>query len=154
MSMTSKKMALLVSFAIAIGVQLVGASLQAQNEEKYKARLAPVPPLAPIQRPAVVGIGSATATLNGKKLTITGTFEKLASPATEAHVNMGQVTGVRGNAILDLTVSKTGTGTSGTIAGSFDLSPDQIDALKKGKLYIQLHSEGVPSGHLMGWLLK
>jgi hypothetical protein len=26
--------------------------------------------------------------------------------------------------------------------------------LKKGKMYIQINSEGAPNGHLLGWLLK
>ena len=42
----------------------------------------------------------------------------------------------------------------GTISGTFDLTPDQIDALKKGRFYVQIHSEGAPNGHLLGWLLK
>ena len=78
----------------------------------------------------------------------------MASPATEAHLNLGPVTGVRGNPVFDLTVSKTGTGTTGTISGSFDLTPEQVDALRKGRFYIQIHSEGAPNGHLFGWLLK
>jgi hypothetical protein len=152
--MTSKKTILLVSLAIGMVVQLCGISLLAQSGDNFKARLAPVPALNPLTVPMVAGIGSATATLSGKKLTVSGTFDKLASPATVAHLSMGQVTGVRGTSIFDLTVSKTGTGTSGTISGTFDLTAEQVDALKKGRLYVQLHSEGVPNGHLMGWLLK
>ena len=144
--MTSKKTILLVSLAIGMVVQLCGISLLAQSGDNFKARLAPVPALAPLTVTKVAGIGSATATLSGKKLTVSGTFDKLASP--------GQVTGVRGTSIFDLTVSKTGTGTSGTISGTVDLTTEQVDALKKGRLYVQLHSEGVPDGHLMGWLLK
>jgi hypothetical protein len=62
--------------------------------------------------------------------------------------------GARGAAITDLTVSK---GASGTLSGSIDLSPAQVEALRQGKLYIQLHSEkGVaPDGsNLWGWFLK
>jgi hypothetical protein len=152
--MTSKKTILLVSLAIGLGFQLCGIALQAQSGETYKARLAPVPALTPLTVPGVAGIGSASATLAGRKLTVNGTFDKMASPATVAHLSMGQLTGVRGTSVFDLTVSKTGTGTSGTISGTFDLTPEQVDALKKGRLYVQLHSEGAPNGHLMGWLLK
>jgi hypothetical protein len=152
--MTSKKTILLLTLAIGLGCQLSGISLQAQGgEEKFKARLTSVPPLG-TQAAKVVGIGSASATLTGKKLTVSGTFDKLASPATAAHLDLGPVTGVRGNSVFDLTVSKTGTGTSGTIAGTFDLTPEQADALKKGRFYVQIHSEGAPDGHLLGWLLK
>ncbi len=138
-----------IILSLVIGV----ASLQAQSGEKFKVRLAPVPALG-IQPASVAGIGSASATLSGRKLTVSGSFEKMASAATVAHLCLGPITGVRGESITDLTVSKTGDGKSGTIAGTFDLSPQQIDALRKGRLYIQVHSEGVPNGHLMGWLLK
>jgi hypothetical protein len=125
--MTSKKTIFGVSLVIGLAFQLCGLSLLAQSGEAFKARLAPVPPLG-IQggAAAVAGIGSASATLAGKKLTVTGTFDKLASPATVAHLSMGQLTGVRGNSVFDLTVSKTGTGTSGTISGTFDLTPNRL----------------------------
>src|SRR5262249_28547270 len=103
---------------------------------------------------AVQGVGSATATLSGKKLTISGSFEKMASAATAAHLCLGPITGVRGDSVFDLMVSKTGDGTTGMLAGTFDLNPQQIEALKKGRFYVQIHSEGAPNGHLMGWLLK
>jgi hypothetical protein len=103
---------------------------------------------------SVAGVGSASATLAGRKLTVAGSFEKMASAATVARLYTGPITGVRGEPVADLTVSKAGDGTSGTIAGTLDLTPQQVDALRKGRLYIQVHSEGAPNGHLLGWLLK
>ena len=150
--MTSKK-ATIFSFIIATGLCFAGTSLQAQSGEKFKGRLSPVPALG-IAPASVAGAGSASATLAGRKLTVSGTFEKMASPATAAHLCLGPVTGVRGESVFDLTVSKSGEGSSGTIAGTFDLTPEQVDALKKGRFYIQVHSEGAPNGHLLGWLLK
>jgi hypothetical protein len=143
------KRAILISAALL----LIAVTVTAQSEQKFKARLFPVPALG-IQPATVAGGGQASATLAGKKLTVSGSFEKMASPATAAHLNLGQITGVRGEPVFDLTVSKSGDGTSGTVSGSFDLNPDQIDALKKGKFYVQIHSEGAPNGHLLGWLLK
>jgi|SRR5262245_4705305 len=150
--MSSKK-AMIFAVAIGLGLHMISVSLQAQTGDKFKGRLAPVPALG-ITPAAVAGVGSSSATLSGRKLTVSGTFEKMASTATVAHLCLGPVTGVRGESVFDLTVSKTGTGTSGTIAGTFDLSPAQVEDLRKGKFYIQIHSEGAPNGHLMGWLLK
>ena len=150
--MTSKK-TLILSLVIALGLQLAAISLQAQSGDKFKGRLAPVPALG-IQPAAVQGVGSAAATLSGRKLTVSGSFEKMASAATVAHLCLGPVTGARGDSVFDLTVAKTGDGKTGTIAGTFDLTPQQVDALKKGRFYVQIHSEGAPNGHLMGWLLK
>lgn len=132
---------------------VISPSAEAQSEQKFKGRLSPVPALG-IQPATVAGVGSASATLIGKKLSVSGSFEKMASPATVAHLYLGPVTGVRGDSVFDVTVSKTGDGKSGTIAGTFDLTPEQIDALKKGRFYVQIHSEGAPNGHLLGWLLK
>ena len=141
--------------AIVILAALVwlNTSAAAQSEQKFKTRLSPVPALG-IQPATVAGVGSVSATLSGKKVTVTGSFEKMASAATVAHLYLGPLPGVRGNSVFDLIVSKNGDGTSGTISGTFDLTPDQIDALKKGRFYVQIHSEGAPNGHLLGWLLK
>ena len=138
---------------IGLCIQFAGITLHAQGEEKFKVRLFPAPPLG-TQVANVAGSGSAAASLSGKKLSITGSFDKLASPATAASLRIGQFTGVRGESLHELTISKTGAGNSGTISGTFDLTNDQLDALKKGKLYIQIQSEGAPNGHLLGWLLK
>ena len=134
---------------------------------QYKARLAPAPPLGlrgergtdrPTPASYVAGLGSATATLSGRKLTVTGSFEKMAAPPTVAKVGVGLTTGARLDLVYDLTVTKspqsTPPGTSGTISGSVDLTPAHVDALKAGKLYIQINSESAPNGHLLGWLLK
>jgi hypothetical protein len=138
---------------IVAALLVISLSAAAQSEEKFKGRLSPVPALG-IQPALVQGVGMASASLSGRKLTVSGSFEKMASAATVAHLDLGPVTGVRGEKVFDLTVSKTGTGNTGTIAGTFDLTPAQVDALKKGRFYVQIHSEGAPNGHLFGWLLK
>jgi hypothetical protein len=57
---------------------------------------------------------------------------------------------VRGAAILDLTFSKM---LNGSVTGTVDLTPEQVESLRKGKLYIQIYSEKAPDGNLWGWLL-
>ena len=128
--------------------------LTAQSGEKFTARLAWVPTAGAADRVNVTGKGSATGTLTGRKLAITGSFEGLAAPATIARLHQGVAKGARGAAIMDLTVSKAA---SGMLSGSVDLTTAQVDALRQGKLYVQLHSEkGVaPDGsNLWGWFLK
>ena len=101
-------------------------------------------------RPGVTGSGSISAVLAGTKLTVTGSFEGLRSPATIARIHKSPIRGVRGPELLSLTVSPT---TSGTISGTLDLTPAQVTDLEKGRLYVQLHSEKAPDGNLWGWLL-
>jgi len=132
----------------------IGHAAGAQNApagETFKARLSPVPIDATMMS-TIAGSGSLTATLAGKQLTITGTFEGLRSPATTAQIHRGPK-GIRGPVILDLdlTISKA---VKGTFSGSIELTPDQIADLRNGRLYVQIQSERAPDGNLWGWLLR
>jgi hypothetical protein len=139
-----------MGFGKIVAVTLFALCAMAQSNMTFKTRLSPVA-LDAAMKANVAGAGSVSAMLAGTKLTIDGTFDGLRSPATEARVHQGSAAGVRGGAILDLTVSKA---TSGNISGSFDLTGEQIDSLKKGKWYVQIDSEKAPQGNLWGWLLK
>ena len=119
-----------------------------QAKLQFRARLSVVPIDVAMQS-TIAGSGSVTATLMGTKLALKGTFADLKTPATTARIHVA-TRGIRGPAILDLTVSK---GTSGTIEGTVDLTPQQVDDLMKSRFYIQLHSEKAPDGNLWGWLL-
>ena len=120
-----------------------------QQSRTFVARLSTVP-LTVAMQDTVAGRGSAKAVLVGNKLTVDGTFEGLRSPATVARIHLAP-RAVRGPAVLDLMVSAKGT--AGTLSGSLELTPRQLEALEKGSLYIQLHSEKAPDGNLWGWLL-
>jgi hypothetical protein len=141
-----------LSMWLALPIVAVGAVvLTAQQPKNFKARLSPVPIDVSMQA-TIAGNGSVSAVLNGTRLSITGSFEGLRSPATIAQLHKGPIRGVRGPNIFDLTVAKTEP-TSGTLSGSIDLTPLQVTDLEKGRLYIQLHSEKAPDGNLRGWLL-
>ena len=130
--------------AISIGILL------AQNAATFKARLSAVAADART-RPQLAGIGSATATLSGNQLTITGSFEGLLSPATTAQVHAASAAGIRGPVIHDLTIAQAA---SGSLSGTLDLTPQQVEQLHKGGLYIQIQSQKAPDGVLWGWLLR
>jgi CHRD domain len=139
-----------ISALIGIGMASALHSGAAQSDEKFKTRLAPVA-IDATMRATVSGTGSVAATLAGSKLSVTGTFEGLLSPATAAHIHLSRVAGIRGPAVLDLTVSRA---VSGSISGTFDLTPEQVESLKKGKFYVQIDSEKAPEGNLWGWLMR
>jgi hypothetical protein len=149
---------------VAVGLACLAVTAIAQGGDKYKARLSPVPALnsrgagITVTADSVRGSsGNVMASLSGKKLTVNGSFEKFASPATEANLFMGPAMGARnypGVALFKLTVMKAADGKSGTFSGMFDLTNEQVDAVKKGKIYLQVHSEGSPTGHVVGWLVK
>ncbi len=151
---TMAKMRGFKAILICAAILWIGHTAGAQNTpagDTFKARLSPVPIDATMMS-TIAGSGSLTATLVGKQLTITGTFEGLRSPATTAQIHRGQK-GIRGPAILDLdlTISKA---VKGTFSGSVELTSDQIADLRNGRLYVQIQSEPAPDGNLWGWLLR
>jgi hypothetical protein len=129
-------------------VALTALPAGAQQTRTFVARLSTVP-ITVAEQGTVAGRGSAKAVLTGTKLIIEGTFGGLRTPATVARIHLAP-RAMRGPAILDLTVSKA---TAGSISAALELMPRQLEALEKGSLYIQLHSEKAPEGNLWGWLL-
>lgn len=129
-------------------VLLWGPESAGQTARRFVARLSTVPITVAMQD-AVSGRGSATATLEGRSLSVEGTFTGLRSAATNARLHLA-AKALRGPAIADLVVSK---GTSGRITGTVTLTDQQRGALDEGSLYIQLQSEKAPEGNLWGWFL-
>jgi hypothetical protein len=101
-------------------------------------------------RANVQGDGQVSASLDGKTLTLTGSFTALPSAATTARLYSGTGIGVPGDAILDLQLSGQ---TEGTLSGRFTLNAKQLAALKLGHVYVQINSQKAPDGNLQGWLL-
>lgn len=144
-------------------ILLASVTVSTQTGDKYTARLGMVPAANGAQQALITGKGAATATLAGNRLTINGTFEGLPAAATAARLHQGIAKGARGKAFADLTITKAA---SGTITGSVTLTADQVEALKQGKIYLQVHSEkgiapeqgkvdpNVDNSNLWGWLLK
>jgi hypothetical protein len=146
--MTCKPSAAVLACAfVTISLALSGV---VQGQDKYKVRLSTVP-MDGGMREAVAGSGSASAVLAGTKLTITGTFQGLRSPATIARVHSGPARGVRGPSVGDLMVSPA---LNGTISGSIELTREQVQALQSGKMYVQISSEKAQEGNLWGWILR
>lgn len=121
----------------------------------YQTNLGPMP-LDDETKLVIGGRGEATASSDGKTMTVKGSFRDLLSNATEAHIFISPVCGVPGKSIFALDVTKA---TSGTISGNFKLTGAQATALRTGKLYIQINSEKAPEqypwgpkGTLWGWL--
>ncbi len=150
MSARTSKESVLFS-ALLVGTLLVPAlsssgHLSAQDVS-FRARLSPLPVDGRLVR-TITGVGQVRAALAGDRLTITGTFRGLASPATAAHVHIAPA-GERGPAVGPLEVS---TSPEGDITGSVVLSIEDSAALLAQSLYIQIHSEENPEGELRGWI--
>jgi hypothetical protein len=129
-----------ISVAVLAGAQAQPAS--------FHARLTPVP-VESSTVASITGSGTVTATVDGARMTLTGTFAGMKSAATIAQMHFG-ARGVRGPVEFDLTVDNA---PSGTIRGSATLTKAQLDSLRKGWFYVQIHAEKAPDGNLWGWLL-
>jgi CHRD domain len=137
-----------LSRALVIGLAF-GAAAAANAADTFKVRLRPVP-IEASTAPATTGMGAATATLDGTKLTLTGEFTGLKGAATVAHLHEGPVTGVRGPAIADVTVPAA---QSGKISAELTLTPAQAESVRRGRVYVEIASVSAPDGNLWGWLL-
>ena len=154
----NNRLPFLVVAIVVSGLPWSGLSgFAAQSPQAYKARLSVVPIANAAGRnnidesATVFAAANATATLSGAKLTVAGTFEGFKSPASIAQIHNGPAMGIRGPVVFELTVTKA---TKGTLSGSFDLTPAQVDLLKNSRLYIQIHNQNTPEGALWGWFLK
>jgi hypothetical protein len=143
-------MRFVAALILGAGLGWYGIPSAAQSGDTYKTRLSALPADAKT-RPDLAGTGTVTAVLSGTKLTVNGTFDGLRTNAVSAKLHNGIVAGVRGPAFADLTISKAMTG---TITGSADLNPEQLQNLKKGGIYVQIYTERPTDGTLWGWLQR
>jgi hypothetical protein len=134
---------------MAAGLVAVALPASVIAAEKYQVYLSPMP-FNDATQPTIRGKGTATATLDRDTLSIAGSFEGLASPATQAHLSLSQGAGIPGKAMFELTVSGDA---AGKVSGQVKLQPNQVAALKSGTLYVQIDSEKAPTGNLWGWLM-
>ena len=137
----------IVSRPLVAAIFCAGFCVPAFAAENYQTDIGPTPKNGR-QGPNVQGRGTVLATLDNNRLSLQGRFSGLSSPAIEAHLSVGNVMGGTGPAIGDLKIAQA---QSGDISGTFTLTPDQVAALKGGKLYVILNSQSAPKGNLWGW---
>ena len=131
-----------------IGVLLAAAGAQAQDGARFGGRLSIVP-VDFATRANVSGSGEAEAVLEGRTLTVNGTFEGLSSPATAARLHRAPPAR-RGPAVFDLDVTAAA---SGRVDGEVELDDRQAETLRRGEYYVQIATRNNPDGEIRGWLL-
>lgn len=107
-----------------------------------------VPPVA------TEATGSATVSLEGDTMSVSGDFSNLSSPpfevaGTPAHIHMAPA-GENGDVIFPLNVSAAEDGSSGVFSLSTTLTPEQVDAFNAGEFYINVHTEANQAGEVRG----
>ena len=144
MSKKHQIVALVYLASIVLGTAMLGA----QSSERFKGRLSRLPVDRPTA-PQLRGQGSVEATLNGDELVLTAKFEGLSSPATAAHIHRAPVAR-RGPVAFTVEVPAVATG---ELRDTITLTNAQLEQLREGLYYLQIHTERNPGGELRGWLL-
>ncbi len=121
-------------------------TLHAQTET-YRARLSPMP-VSPQTVNTITGQGEVILTLSGSTLTVSGNFSGMSSAATMAHLHNGPPA-QPGPVAQQLEVTAAA---AGEVTATLELTAEQVAALKKNELYVQIHSANNPSGELRGWI--
>jgi hypothetical protein len=136
-------------FVSTAALAAVALAFAAAAQQSFKVRLRPVP-IEASTAADTTGAGEAAGSLAGTRLTLRGNFAGLKGAATVARLHQGPVMGVRGPAIADVPVPAAA---SGTFSAEVALTAAQVEALRQGQIYLQIHSEAAPDGNLWGWLL-
>ena len=111
--------------------------------QKYEAQLSAAQEVPPKQSK---GTGTATATLNGDKLTYDVTYKDLSGPATAAHIHGPAEPGANAGVLVPFA------NPASPIKGTVDLTPQQAADLKAGKEYVNIHTKENPGGEIRGQL--
>ena len=138
---------------VVVTAALALAVVFAQNEESFSTRLSVVP-IDGAMSATHSGSGYVTAVLTNSTLELHGHFEGLSTPATAAHVHLGDVAVQQGDdpgaIVFELDVTND---TSGEVSANAELSEEDIENLRSHRLYVLIHTEQNPVGEIRGWLM-
>ena len=124
------------------------APAAAHADETFSVRLSVVPIDNQTAR-TTAGTGAVTVVLIEDRLFLTGAFDGMGSAAIAAHIHEG-ASGQRGPIAFQLSVSKRA---DGLVGGGVTLSDEEVETLRRGGYYVQIHTETNPGGELRGWIL-
>jgi hypothetical protein len=99
----------------------------------------------------VPATGTATLELDTvtKVVHYTVIYDGLSSPPIKVHLHGPKEEGMKAPAVLDEHSDHPTSPTTGTVT----LTDHQIDQLKTGQLYVNVHSQNYPDGEIRGWLV-
>jgi hypothetical protein len=104
------------------------------------------------ERPTPVttaGTGNATVTVNGTSLSVTGNFQGLTGPASAAHIHGPADKETAASVLCPLSASAAA---SGTVTGTCTFSAEQLQQLRDGRMYVNVHTSQFPQGEIRGQL--
>jgi hypothetical protein len=133
---------LIVCAAVGAYATLAGAT-SARND-RFRATLDRRQEVPSPKGASVLASGRFTATLNGSKLSWKLTFKRLTGNATAAHIHLAK-RGKAGRVIVPL-CGPCKSGTSGTAV----VTSAEVNSMKKGDTYVNVHTVKNPAGEIRG----
>ncbi len=109
--------------------------------QKYEASLSAAAEVPPKQ---TAGTGTASMALDGNKLNYEITYKDLTGPATAAHIHGPAEPGANAGVMVPFA------NPASPIKGTVNLTPEQVEALKAGKEYVNVHTAQNPGGEIRG----
>jgi hypothetical protein len=119
------------------------------SQTTHEVNLAGYNNVPPVQTAAM---GTIEVTADGDSLFISGSFENLRGRYWAAYIHYGEE-GKNGNRIIQLRADLNNEGNRGEISiekNRFELRPAVREALREGKLYIQISSDRNQDGEIRG----
>lgn len=100
----------------------------------------------------VPATGTATLELDtaSKVVHYTVIYDGLSSPPIKVHLHGPKEEGMKAPAVLD----EHSDHPTSPITGTVTLTDHQIEELKAGQLYVNVHSQNYPDGEIRGWLVS
>ena len=96
--------------------------------------------------------GSAIATLEAGMLRLVGSFHDLSADYVGSHIHEAPA-GVNGSVVVPLSPTLDADQRGGTFDETIAPSPELVEALREGRLYVNIHTTAHPPGEIRGQLL-
>lgn len=98
--------------------------------------------------PAVAtdGTGTATLTLDGNAFTLSGSYQNLSGPATMSHIHGPASESDTAGVVVALSAA------DGELSGSGTFTDAQLEELRAGLYYVNVHTDANPAGEIRGQL--
>lgn len=132
-------------FVIAIAVIIMSFTVKA---ETFTANITSAQEV-PSNGSTATAYGRVFVNESAGTLTYTVVFSGLTSNQVASHIHAPGVVGVNGPVIINLGAVG---GTSGTITGTANITPAQINLMRSHQTYINIHTTNFPGGEIRGQL--
>jgi len=142
-----------LSAAVVAGALVGSSALGARNSQRIRAFHAVLVAGQEVDKPDSAALGLAFFTLHESTRTVdyAVTVNGLSGAPTAMHLHGPAVPGVNADPVVTLT--SPGGATSQVTGTTSALTPQQMNSMKKGLFYINVHTAGTPAGEIRGQVL-